>query len=482
MTYRLVGRVIGFILLIEAALMLLPVAVSLIYAESVGKYFLLSIGVNVALGLPLAFLKVKNQNMYAREGFVIVAISWIAVSLMGCLPFWLSGEIPHFVDAFFETVSGFTTTGASVLSNVEALSKCMLFWRSFTHWVGGMGILVFMLAIVPATGGSLVHILRAESTGPSVEKMTPKLSATAKHLYLIYIALTAVMFVLLKCDPTMPAFDALVNSFGTAGTGGFAIRNTSIAGYSAYSQIVITVFMIVFGVNFNIYFLVVLGKLHQAYKNEELRAYLGIVLASIVLIVANLMHSGVFRSLSECIRHAAFQVASIISTTGFSTVDFNLWPEFSKVILFLLMFIGSCAGSTAGGIKVSRILITVKAIKNDIYFVIHPRSVKSIRLNGKALSPEIVSHTLRFTALYVVIYVVSFLLVSLDNFDFTTSATAVAATLNNIGPGLGLAGPAGNFGGFSVLSKLIMIADMLIGRLEVMPMMILFYAGTWKKK
>lgn len=480
MNYRLVLRVIGLILLVEAALLLLPCVVSLIYADSGLVDFLIPIGIALAVGLPLSRIRVKQKEMYAREGFVIVALSWVIFSLIGCLPFIFSGAAPKFIDAFFETVSGFTTTGASILTDVEVLSNSLKFWRCFTNWIGGMGILVFMLALTPLTGGSSVHILRAESTGPTVEKMTPKLSVTAKSLYFIYIGITLLEIALLAFD--MPLYDAIVNSMSTAGTGGFALFNDSIGHYSAYSQIVIGVFVCLFGINFSLYYLAIIGKPLQALLNEELRVFVGIVLFSISAITADLMLNGFYGSFGETLRHSFFQVGSIISTTGFSTTDFNLWPEFSRGLLVFIMFIGSCAGSTAGGMKISRIVIAFKAVLHDLHTMIHPRSVKSVRFNGKTVSEDVVNRTVRFIFCYLMIFAVSVLIVSLDEHSFTTNFTAVAATLNNIGPGLDMVGPTGNFSGFSDLSTFVLSVDMLIGRLEIFPMLLLMSPRTWRGK
>lgn len=480
MNHKLILKIIGLIVLIEAAFLLLPVAVALIYSEKQVFDFLAVIGINVLIGVPLALLKIKRKTMFAKDGFFVVAIAWIIFSALGALPFVISGYIPNYIDALFETVSGFTTTGSSIMTNVEILPRCLAFWRCFTNWIGGMGILVFMLALTSLTGGSSVHLLRAESTGPTVEKMTPKLSTTAKRLYLIYIGITLLEIVFLSFD--MPLFDAITTSIANAGTGGFAIYNSSIGGYSAYSQIVVTVFMFVFAVNFGIYFLILTGRLKQVLKNEELWVYLGIIFVAISAITVNIFNSGLFSSFGEALRHAAFQVATVMSTTGFATTDFNLWPELSKMLLVLLMFIGACAGSTAGGMKISRIIIGVKATIQDLKATIHPRSIKSIRLNGKPVSEDVVNRTVKFILCYLIIFVVSVLIVSFDNFDFTTSFTAVAATLNNIGPGLGKVGPTGNFSEFSALSKIVMTLDMLIGRLEIYPIMILLMPRNWKAK
>lgn len=420
----------------------------------------------------------KQAVFYAKDGFVSVGLSWVVLSVMGALPFVISGSIPHPVDALFETVSGFTTTGSSILSDVEALPKCMLFWRSFTHWVGGMGVLVFMLTILPMSGGYHMNLMRAESPGPSVERFVPTVKSTAKILYGIYICLSLLELLLLLVGK-MPMFDALTLTFGTAGTGGFGIKNDSIGSYTTYQQTVITIFMILFGVNFNVYFLFLLKKIRQGLKNEELRAYLGIILGAILLITVNI--AGKFGNPFLAFHHAAFQVGSIITTTGYSTVDFNTWPTFSKTVLVLLMFIGASAGSTGGGIKVSRIVILAKSVKKELKQYLHPHSISKIKMDGKPVEHEVVRSINVFLIAYLLIYAVSILIVSLDNFDFTTTFTSVAATINNIGPGLDLVGPAANFGILSVPSKLVLIFDMLAGRLEIFPLLLLFVPDTWRK-
>lgn len=420
----------------------------------------------------------KQAVFYAKDGFVSVGLSWVVLSVMGALPFVISGSIPHPVDALFETVSGFTTTGSSILSDVEALPKCMLFWRSFTHWVGGMGVLVFMLTILPMSGGYHMNLMRAESPGPSVERFVPTVKSTAKILYGIYICLSLLELLLLLVGK-MPMFDALTLTFGTAGTGGFGIKNDSIGSYTTYQQTVITIFMILFGVNFNVYFLFLLKKIRQGLKNEELRAYLGIILGAILLITVNI--AGKFGNPFLAFHHAAFQVGSIITTTGYSTVDFNTWPTFSKTVLVLLMLIGASAGSTGGGIKVSRIVILAKSVKKELKQYLHPHSISKIKMDGKPVEHEVVRSINVFLIAYLLIYAVSMLIVSLDNFDFTTTFTSVAATINNIGPGLDLVGPAANFGILSVPSKLVLVFDMLAGRLEIFPLLLLFVPDTWRK-
>ena len=408
-----------------------------------------------------------------------VSLGWIILSLFGCMPFLLGGEITHFEDALFEIVSGFTTTGASILDKVEDLSKASLIWRSFSHWIGGMGILVFLLAVLPMTGDYNMHIMRAESPGPSVGKLVPKIRFTAKLLYSIYLFLTVVMFLLLLAG-SMPLFDSLCMTFGAAGTGGFSCRNFGQAGYTAYQQNVITIFMLLFGVNFNVYYLFLIRKPKDAFKCEELRGYLFIVFAAIVLITLNTW--GMFPDLKTAVHHVAFQVASIITTTGYSTVDFNQWPEFSKTLLLGIMFIGACAGSTGGGMKVSRVMIAFKEIKKELASVIHPRSVKVLKYEGKALDHNTLRSINAFIIVYFIILGVSVLLVSLDNFDFGTSFSAVVATLNNIGPGISEVGPAANFSGLSAMSKWVLIFDMLAGRLELFPMLVLLSPGTWIKR
>ena len=479
MNFKMIAYTLGWVLKIEAVTMLLPVICGLCYMEEkMLSVFAICILFTFAAGFFLSFKKPAHRSMYAKEGFVIVALSWIFMSLFGALPFMISGYIPHFADALFETVSGFTTTGASILSDVEALPKSLLFWRSFTHWIGGMGVLVFLAAILPMAGGSTMHLVRAESPGPAVSKLVPKVQSTAKILYSIYIVLTLVEIGLLLLGG-MNLFDSLTVSFGTAGTGGFGIRNDSMASFSPYCQVVVTVFMLIFGVDFALYHLLLLRKVRPLFQSAELKAYLGIVFCAILLITFNTR--GLFASLGETLRHSAFQVASIITTTGYGTADFDLWPEFSKSILVMLMFIGACAGSTGGGIKVSRILILLKSIIKEIRISVHPRNTIKISLSGRLVAHETVRAVNVFMASYLVIFALSVLLISLDNFDFTTNFTAIAATINNIGPGLGAVGPAQNFGGYSVLSKLILSFDMLVGRLEIFPLLVLFSPSSWRK-
>ena len=480
MNYGSIRYILGLVLKLEGIFMLPPVVVDLIYRENVWKDYLLCAVLAFLLGTILSFKKPQQVVYYAREGFIATALSWIVLSFMGALPFYFFFYIPDFTDAMFEIVSGFTTTGASILSDVEALSHANLFWRSFSHWIGGMGVLVFMLAILPlAGGGQNLHLMRAESPGPSVSKLVPKLRQTAGYLYGIYIALTLLELVLLLTGG-MPVFDAVCTSFGTAGTGGFGIKNASMGGYSTYLQTVVTVFMLLFGVNFSVYFLILMKKGREAFAITEVRCYFGIYAVITLLMTYNLFMTG-FGGLEKSLHHAAFQAASVMTTTGFSTVDFNLWPEFSKVLLIVLMFIGACAGSTGGGIKVSRIVIYYKTIKKELDYLVHPRSIKSVQMDGKRIEHTVVRAANVFLMAYIGIYAVSLLLISLGNYDFTTNFTAVAATINNIGPGLNLVGPTGNFGMYSGFSKWVLIFDMLAGRLEIFPMLILCMPSTWRK-
>ncbi|MBQ8308541.1 MAG: TrkH family potassium uptake protein [Clostridia bacterium] len=481
MNYRIIVRTLGFILLFEAVFFLVPAITALCYQEEEIFDFLASMLLCAVLGGACMLVKPKSDSMYAKEGFVIVALSWIVMSLFGALPFWFSRAIPSYVDALFETVSGFTTTGATILPSgaaIEALPKSLLMWRSFTHWIGGMGVLVFIMVFLPLSGGRNINLLKAESTGASVSKLVPKMRSTARILYLIYTALTVLQFVLLVFD--MPVFDAINTAFGTAGTGGFAIKGDSFASYSAYSQIVVTVFMILFSINFTSFYLILCGRLKEAF-NTEVRTFLGIVFAAIALITVNLCLSQYGYSIGEAILHSAFSVASVISTTGYATANFDLWPAFSKTILVLLMFIGACAGSTGGGMKVSRVIVLFKGATHEMKRILHPRQVKKITMDKHVVEHEVVRGINGYFFAYILIYIVSLLIICLDGFDLVTNFTGVAATLNNIGPGLGAVGPDGNFAAFSDLSKLVFIFDMLAGRLEVFPMLVLFAPSTWRK-
>ena len=477
MNYRMIRNILGWLLVFECGFMLVPTIAALVYREVELRDFLATMLLCGGLGWLLVREKPKDSKLYAREGYVIVALSWVVLSLFGALPFTLSGCIPNYVDALFETVSGFTTTGASILSEVESLPKCMLMWRSFTHWVGGMGVLVFVMAFVPLSGGQNMHIMKAESPGPSVSKLVPRVRTTALILYSIYLALTFIMFIFLLFGEMTP-FEALNTAFGTAGTGGFGVRNDSIASFSAYSQIVVTVFMLLFSVNFSCYYLILLGKVKDAF-NTELRRF--IYLAAGVILVITLNVRGMFTTLGEAVRNVAFTVASLISTTGFATVDFNLWPELSRTLLVLIMFTGACAGSTCGGIKLSRILIMLRGAFHEIGNMAHPRRVKRVTIDGHPVEPEVIRATNVYIAWYVVIFFLSVILISFDDYDLITNFTAVAATFNNVGPGLNMVGPTGNFAFFSIPSKLLLIFDMLAGRLELFPMLVLFSPATWKK-
>ncbi|MBQ3118660.1 MAG: TrkH family potassium uptake protein [Clostridia bacterium] len=477
MNRKAIVYILGWVLNIEGAFMILPFLASLIYREAHGWAFLIVAAICFAVGVLLSLKKPKNMVIYEKEGFVIVAFSWILFSLFGCLPFMINGDIPNFTDALFETVSGFTTTGASILTDVEALSHASLLWRSIANWIGGMGVLVFLLAVTPLKGGgSQIHIMRAESPGPVVDRLVPKIRNTASILYVMYIVLTIVEFMFLVVE--MPAFDAICASLSTAGTGGFGIKNNSFMGYSPYCQWVVAIFMMLFGINFGAYFLLTLRRFKQAFKYEEARCYIFIIAIACAIITVGLLPRGM--GLEPTIRHAFFQVSSIITTTGFATADFNMWPQAAKVILVLLMFIGACAGSTGGGIKVSRIMILAKTVKKEIMIYIHPNSVKKIKMEGKMVNHETLRATNVFFITYVAIFIVSVFLLSFESHTLETSFTAVVATLNNIGPGLSEVGPVGNYSGFTPLSKYVMMFDMLAGRLELYPILMIFHFGMWK--
>lgn len=478
MNTSVIRYLLGYILKLEGFLLLLPCIVAGIYYEKSGIYFLIVALISIAIGFIFSAKKPRDFTFYLKEGCATTALGWVVLSIFGCLPFYISGEIPSFTDALFETISGFTTTGASILPEVESLSYCMNFWRCFTHWIGGMGVLVFLLAIIPLSGGSNINLMRAESPGPSVGKLVPKMKHTARLLYIIYFGLTTMEIIFLLFGK-MPLYDAICTSLGTAGTGGFGIKNDSFCGYNVYLQWVVTIFMILFGVNFNAYYLLFFGHIRDALKVEEVRYYFGIIIASVVVISVNIAHmcTGVF----DAVTKAAFQVGSIITTTGFSSTDFDRWPELSKTLLVLLMFIGACAGSTGGGIKVSRILILGKTLGKELKQALHPQVVAPARMDGKLLNHETIRTTNVFMAAYSFIFVGSFLLISLNGFDMVTNFTAVAATMNNIGPGLELVGPMRNFSGFTDSAKLVLIFDMLAGRLEIFPMLVLFLPDTWRK-
>lgn len=478
MNRSIVIYVLGYILKTEGVLMSLPCLIALIYREKEGWAYFIVAMISILLGQLMSMRKPKDYVIYLKEGCVATSLSWILMGVVGAIPFMITGEIPSFINALFEMVSGFTTTGASILSDVEAVSRCSTTWRCFSHWIGGMGVLVFIIAIVPLSGGSNINLMRAESPGPSVGKLVPKVRHTARILYIIYFGLTLLEFIILVMAK-MPVFDAVNTSFATAGTGGFGIKNDSIGSYSVAIQWIVTIFMILFGVNFNAYYLLFFGSIKKALSMEEVRVYFGIILAAITAITINIysMCSGVW----DAITKSAFQVGSIITTTGFSTTDFNLWPQTSKTILVLLMFVGACAGSTGGGIKVSRFVILIKTIIKELNSYIHPRSVKKIKVEGKPVEHEVIRSVNVYMITFILTFVVSVFLVSLEGKDLTTNFTAVAATINNIGPGLELAGPTQNFGHFGILSKIVIVFDMLAGRLELFPMLLLFHPVVIKE-
>ena len=480
MNRRMIFYVIGQIINIEAALLLLPAAVSLYYKEGCLTAFLITAGIALAFGLTLTLTSCPgNHLIYAKDGFVIVTLAWLAMSAIGALPFVISGEIPNFIDAFFETVSGFTTTGASVLTNVEKMSQGLLFWRSFTHWIGGMGVLVFVMAIIPNISDRSIHIIRAEMPGPIVGKLVPKLKNTAKILYLIYIVMTVLEVVFLLCGG-MPLYDSVVHAFGTAGTGGFGIKASSIAGYSPYLQWVIAIFMLLFGINFNIYYLVLIRRFRSVFRSTEMWSYIGLVVLSVAAITVNIYP--VSQSFSEALRLSAFQVSSVITTTGYATADFNLWPEMSKGILLFLMFIGGCAGSTAGGLKVSRVVILLKMIRRELNRMLHPRSVSVVKFEGKQVDEATLNSVSIYFVLYIICFCVIFFVLCFEPFDFATNFSATAACFNNVGPGFGAVGPAASYQGYSALSKTVLSIAMLLGRLEIFPLLLAFSPSTWAKK
>lgn len=489
MNYRMVFSMIGRLLLLEAGLLLLPAACSAIYGEESLWALLITAGVALVLGgLLVLVCRRKSQAIYAKEGFVIAALSWIVLSAVGALPFVLSGAIPHYVDAFFETVSGFTTTGASIVTTLGTQSEALtmshgiLFWRSFTHWVGGMGVLVLMMALVPTGSGRTIHVMRAEAPGPIVGKLVPRLRDTAKILYLIYLGMTVLQVACLLVAG-MPLFDSLVNTFGTAGTGGFGIYSTSIGEYSPACQWIITVFMWLFGVNFNVYYLLLIRSFRPALSNRELWLYSGITLAAVSVITFNVLPTEQYATVGETVRHAAFQVSSIMTTTGYATTDFNLWPMFAKSVLVLLMFVGACAGSTGGGLKVSRVMLVGKAVVRELKRLVHPRSVGVIRLEGKRVEESVVQSATSYIALYFLLFGGAFLLLCLEPaFDLESNFTAVTACINNIGPGLGAVGPTGSYADYSVLSKVVLSFAMLLGRLEIYPLVLALMPATWTKE
>ncbi len=498
MNFGIIKKTVGWILLFEAVFFLVPLITAAIYWEAAFFAFLICIGICGALGGLCLIGKPKSDKIYAKDGFVITALCWIVLSVFGALPFVLSGAIPNYIDALFETVSGFTTTGATIIepdpkAGVEALPKCILMWRSFTHWIGGMGVLVFIMAFLPLSGARNMHIMKAESPGPTVGKLVPKVRKTAGILYGIYTALTLLQFIMLLCGG-MPVFDALNTAFATAGTGGFTFKNSGFAEYNSYLQIVVTVFMLIFSINFNSYYLLLKRKWKDAWT-EEVKCFLIIVATAILAVTLNVFLTETVNaanqamSFGEALKHAAFSVASVVSTTGFSTENFNTWPVFSHVILVGLMFIGACAGSTGGGIKVSRLILLGKSAGNEFGKMLHPKQVKHVTMDGRVVEADVVRSVYGYMVAYVAIFVISLLIISLDlgnlshgdSGAFATGFTSVAATLNNIGPGLGAVGPVGSFHDFSWWSKLVFVFDMLAGRLEIFPMLLLFAPLTWKK-
>jgi trk system potassium uptake protein TrkH len=481
MNYRMIFRLICYILRVEAVCLLPSVGISLFHHETPALLATAAAVVGSALFSLLTYLfPPKDKQIGAREGFLSVALCWVVVSLVGALPFCLSGAVPSYVDSLFETVSGFTTTGASILTDIEAMPMGLLYWRSFTHWLGGMGVLVFLLAVIPMGKGknSLLHVMRAESPGPQVDKLVPKLQDSAKILYAIYIGLTLLQVVLLLLGG-MPLFDALTTAYGTAGTGGFAIKGDSLMGYSPYLQAVCTVFMALFGVNFSIFYLILLRQFLKVLKNQELLMYLGLMLGSIAVITWDILP--LYSQVGEALHQAAFQVSSIMTTTGFATADFNQWPALSKTLLVLLMFVGACAGSTGGGMKVARVLLLCKAGRRNVKRMLRPRSVSQVHMDGQAVNEEVLQNTYSYLALYGAIMALSIFIVAVDEFSLETNATAVIACLNNIGPGLDLVGPMGNYAAFSPISKLVLSFDMLAGRLELFPMLMLMVPMAWRR-
>lgn len=480
MNYKIVLKIIGNVLVYEALLLLLPFAIALTYSGEDVKSFLITIVITLIVALVLRNIKIKEKSMYAKEGFLTVGLAWIAIAAFGALPFVISGSIPSYIDAFFETVSGFTTTGATILTEVESLPKGILFWRSLTHWIGGMGFLIFLLALVPTMGSNSIHLLKAESPGPNPGKIVPKIRETAKILYIIYLVLTIIQTILLILSG-LSVYDSVIHALGTAGTGGFSNMNLSVGAFNnPTAEWIITIFMIVFGVNFSLYFQLIKGNIKGFFKNEELKYYLLIVLVSIVFIAINIIdfNNG---NIGLSIRQSSFQVASIISTTGYATTDFNLWPSLSKTIIMILMLAGAMAGSTAGGIKTIRLVIMLKAIRRGIDKILHPKRIQSVKIDGKVVDEETISGVLLFIGAYSVIYLIALFIVSFDGFDLVTNITSVLTAISNVGPGLEMVGPIGNFSKFSNLSKIVLSFCMLAGRLEIYPMLIMFSKSIWKK-
>lgn len=484
MNRRAISIYIGYLLCVEGVFMLPALAIAFYNKEQASvKGFAVAIIVLLVLAVLLIRQKRSNAGIYAREGFVTVSLGWILISLFGALPFYISGAIPSFLDCWFETVSGFTTTGASILTDVEAMPRGLLYWRSFTHWLGGMGVLVFMLAVAPLAKGSgeTFHLLRAESPGPSVDKLAPTMRHTTRILYSIYIALTLLQIVLLLLGG-MPLFDSVTHTFGSAGTGGFSIKNASIGAYdSAYLQAVIGVFMALFGVNFTVYYLLLLRQFRAVYRNEEFRLYIGIILLTTAVIAVDILPRYTELGVGKAVLDSFFQVSSIMTTTGYATTNFDLWPQLSRYLLVVLMIIGASAGSTGGGIKVARLVILCKAVKSQMQVMLRPRAIRPVRMDGKPLTEAVVRGTYAFSAVYAAICLVSVLLLTLDDHNLETTVTAVLACFNNIGPGLGMVGPMGNYAFLSPLSKLVLSFDMLLGRLEIFPLLMLFMPSVWRR-
>lgn len=480
MNFKIVLKSLGIVLICEALLMIPSLLVAFIYKGSDDTAFVLTITMLLICGLPLMLIKPKTDKIYARDGFAIVALGWLLISLFGAMPFYISRSIPSPVDSLFESISGFTTTGASILKEIEGLPEGILFWRSFTHWIGGMGVLVLTLAILPSAGASTFHIMKAESPGPTPGKLVPKIGQTAKILYGIYIIITLIEIILLLAAG-MPLYDSFIHAFGTAGTGGFSNMNSSVGAYnSVFIDVIITVFMLIFGTNFALYYYVLKGNIKALLKDEEFRFYIGVVLVFIIFITFNI-YGSVFKSIWEALRYSSFQVASIVTTTGYSTADFNQWPIFSRILLLLLMFMGGCAGSTGGAIKQIRILVLLKNMKKELIKIIHPRAVYNVRIGGKTVEDDTLSGVLAFFFIYIFVFVMATLIVSCDGKDIATTVSSVIATLGNIGPGVGLVGPAGNYSEMSDISKIILSLCMFVGRLEIYPMLLLVVPSFWKR-
>ena len=478
MNYRMIARILGMVLLILAALLVLPLIAGLCYGENVLN-FAVTIAAAAALGGIFMLFRPKNRDIYAREGFTAVGLSWILMSLLGALPFVISGDIPHYVDALFETVSGFTTTGSTLLTDIEGMSRGCMFWRMFTHWIGGMGVLVFIMAVLPMSGEHSMHIMRAEVPGPVVGKLVPRARKTAAILYLIYMGMTAVETVLLLCGG-MSFYDALLHAFATAGTGGFSTRGAGIAAFdSLYIEVVISVFMLLFAVNFNLYFLLLMGRVRDVLKNQELRCFGAFVAFSMLTVAWNI--SGQYSGFAEALRYSSFTVASLVSSTGFGTADFTQWPQYSQWLLVIIMFVGACAGSTGGGLKLSRVMMLLKASFSDMRRVIWPRRVSRLQMEGQRVEQTVIRAVFSYSTLYMLMLLLGTLLISFDGFDTATNFTAALTCLSNMGPGLGLIGPAGNFSIFSDFSKLLMSFLMLAGRLELYPILVLFFPSVWKR-